>query len=250
MTTGNSRPPLKERTHFFIHHEGFHILLGSFFLLLLLNWIIFFFVGNLWLSIVVGVLSIGFLAITLNFFRHPRRENPLSEMPGVITSPCDGKLVVIEEVYESEILKERCLKVSIFMSILDVHINWCAVKGRVAHVSHQEGNFLMAYLPKSSTENERSAIVIETPEGHHVLERQIAGAVARRISTYVKEGDEVSGNTPVGFIKFGSRIDLYLPLGTTINLPIGSKVKGNSTILGSLPQPSTQPAPQERPSHL
>lgn len=239
MTTETKETLFPKKRRFFIHHEGFHLLLGAFFLLLLLNWIIASFINLLSLSIVVATLSVGFLALALNFFRNPRRENPQADIPNVITSPCDGKLVVIEEVYEEEILQERCLKVSIFMSIFDVHINWVAVKGCVTHVSHQEGNYLMAYLPKSSTENERSAVVIQTPEGHRVLERQIAGAVARRISTYVMEGEEVTGNTSLGFIKFGSRIDLYLPLGTEINLPIGSKVTGNTTILGTLPSKET-----------
>lgn len=174
--------------------------------------------------------------LLVNFFRNPNRHNSLADEEGAITSPCDGKLVVVEEVFESEILRKQCLKVSIFMSILDVHANWVAVKGKVTHVSHQEGNFLMAFLPKSSTENERSAVVLETPEGYTILERQIAGAVARRISTYLKEGQEVTGNSHLGFIKFGSRIDLYLPLGTTINIPLGAKVKGNSTLLGYLPR--------------
>ena len=123
---------------------------------------------------------------------------------------------------------------SIFMSIYDVHANWFACNGVVRHVSHTDGNFYKAFLPKSSTENERSAVVIETPQGHRVLERQIAGAVARRIVTYPQVGEEGTINDFVGFIKFGSRVDVFLPLGTTINVEVGQTVTGNQTIIGKL----------------
>lgn len=218
-----------------LHVEGHHFLSGFFFLLVLLNWMIYTFVAITWLFIAVITLSVVLFALALNFFRKPHRINPRAEEEGVITSPCDGKLVVVEEVFEEEILKERCLKVSIFMSILNVHINWIAIKGHVTYVSHTSGNFHKAFLPKSSAENERSAIVIENECGQKVLERQIAGAVARRVITYSQVGEEVDGNSFAGFIKFGSRVDLYLPLGTSINIPIGTMVKGNSTVLGKLP---------------
>lgn len=224
-----------------IHPEGRSLLFGAIFIIILINWTLYYFVGSPVLTLFAAVVSIVVFALTAIFFRYPKRRNPLADKEGIILSPCDGKLVVVEEVYEQEILERRCLKVSIFMSITDVHINWVAVKGKVRHVSHTEGNFLKAYLPKSSTENERSAVVIETPSGQYVLERQIAGAVARRISTYLKVGDEVSPNNQLGFIKFGSRVDLYLPLGTQIDVAIGDKVVGNTTVLGRLPD---TPAPR------
>lgn len=228
-----------------IHNEGKALLVGLLFILLLVNWMAWHFVGNIILGSAVGAISLVFFLLTLNFFRYPSRRNHHTGKEGLIIAPADGKVVVVEEVYEAELLKERCLKVSIFMSIFDVHINWPAVEGTVEHVSHTEGNFLKAFLPKSSTENERSAVIVRTPEGYRVLERQIAGAVARRIVTYLKEGQEVTVNDQLGFIKFGSRIDLYLPLGTVINVPIGTAVTGNTTILGKMPsiKLSKQPMP-------
>lgn len=225
-----------------IHKEGFRVIFGFVFFGILINWILWYFVQIPVLNAIVGVLSLLLFLFGVLFFRYPKRKNPLALEEGIILAPCDGVVVVTEEVYEGEILEKRCLQVSIFMSLSDVHINWVAVRGKVRHVSHTEGNFLKAYLPKSSTENERSAVVIETPSGQQVLERQIAGAVARRISTYLTVGQEVTGNDELGFITFGSRVDLYLPLGTEIFVPLRQKVKGNQTVLGKLP-----PAPNPQP---
>ena len=146
----------------------------------------------------------------------------------------DGKIVVVEEVEENEYFHDRRIMVSIFMSLFNVHANWFPVQGIVKMVKHHNGNFYKAWLPKSSTENERSTIVIETPDGQEVLVRQIAGAVARRIVTYAHENEECYIDEHMGFIKFGSRVDVFLPLGTTINVEVGQTVMGNQTIIGKL----------------
>ncbi len=237
--SSSQRSKFKRKLKYKVHHEGRAYIISLLFLFLLLNWMSWHFIEIDWVSMIVSAITIILFLITINFYRSPKRINAHSEDSRIIVAPADGKLVTVEEVYEAEILKAPALKVSIFMSITNVHVNWPAVNGEVLHVSHTEGNFLRAFLPKSSTENERSAVVIRTLDGHKVLERQIAGAIARRIVTYFKEGDMVTVNHHLGFIKFGSRIDLYLPLNTKILLPIGSKVTGNTTILGELPVSSS-----------
>ncbi len=217
-----------------IHKEGKEILICIILLFILINTSTYFFSSPyIFTPILIG--SIILFLLALNFFREPHRHNENHIKDGVLVAPADGKIVVIEEVFETEFLQKQCLKVSIFMSIFDVHINWPTCNGIVKEVKHIMGNFHQAFLPKSSTENERSAIVIETPQGHLVLERQIAGAIARRIVTYPQIGDSITINDFLGFIKFGSRIDLYLPLGTKIYQNIGDKVVGNTTVIGQLP---------------
>lgn len=141
----------------------------------------------------------------------------------IVVAPADGKIVVVQEVDEQEYFHDRRLMISIFMNITNVHANWYPVDGIVKHVSHQNGKFMKAWLPKASTENERSMVVIETPEGHTVMARQIAGAVARRIVTYAQEGEDCYIDEHMGFIKFGSRVDVYLPLGTEPCVKLGQK---------------------------
>ena len=209
-----------------VHHEGRGILISFFLIFLVIDVLAFLASPYIAIPIFLLVSTLTLMGLAFNFFRSPNRHN---------VAPADGKLVTIEEVYEGEILQTQCLKVSIFMSIYDVHANWFACNGVVRHVSHTEGNFHKAFLPKSSTENERSAVVIETPQGHRVLERQIAGAGARRLVTYPQVGEEGTINDFVGFIKFGSRIDLYLPLATEIFIAPETKVKGNTTVIGKLP---------------
>ena len=176
---------------------------------------------------VLVVSSVLFL-ITLNFFRSPYRRFPY-DSEGLVIAPADGTIVAIEEVFENEYFHEKRILVSIFMSVFNVHANWFPVNGTVTHVSHQNGRFKAAYLPKSSTENERSTIAIRTDYGVDVLTRQIAGAMARRIVTYAKEGDDCSVDDQMGFIKFGSRVDTYLPLGTEILVEMDQKVTANQT---------------------
>ena len=149
-------------------------------------------------------------------------------------APADGRVVVIEEVDEEEYFHDRRLMISIFMSPVNVHANWIPCEGRVIKVDHQSGNFRAAYLPKASTENERSMVVIETPHGQQVMARQIAGAMARRIVTYAEEGQECYIDDHMGFIKFGSRVDVYLPLGTEVCVKLGQSTWGDETIIAKL----------------
>lgn len=166
-------------------------------------------------------------------FRSPRRHFP-GKPANAVVSAADGKVVALEETFEPEFLKCRCIQLSVFMSPLNVHANWFPVDGEVIYARHHSGRFQAAYLPKSSTENERSTVVIRTTGGQLVLMRQVAGAMARRIVTYAKPGDEASVEDHMGFIKFGSRIDLYLPLGTEIFVKIGDATVGGVTQVGLL----------------
>lgn len=152
----------------------------------------------------------------------------------MVVSSVDGRVVALEETYESEYLKRRVIQLSVFMTILDVHANWFPVDGEVTYVTHHGGRFLSAWLPKSSTENERSTVVIRTDDGQEILMRQIAGAMARRIVTYAEPGMAANIEDHMGFIKFGSRVDIFLPLGTEILTKIGDKTVGGMTIVARL----------------
>ena len=173
-------------------------------------------------------------AIIVNFFRCPIRIFEGETTDHVVVAPADGHVVVIEEVDENEYFHDRRLMVSVFMSVTNVHANWFPVQGIVKLVRHHEGNFMRAWLPKASTENERSTVVIQTPSGHDVLVRQVAGAVARRIVTYATEGQECYIDNHLGFIKFGSRVDVYLPLDADICVKMGQATVGNNTIIAHL----------------
>lgn len=216
-----------------IHKEGNKIIIYTFITLLLINWILFRVTNHSLLFYFVLLLSFIVFALFLNFFRSPARvfSNHQEEM---VIAPADGTIVVIEEVMENEYLHEKRLQVSIFMSIFNAHVNWVPCDGKVIHFSHQEGRFWAAYLPKSSTENERSTIVIERASGEQVLVRQIAGAMAKRITTYVKVEQDCRINQQLGFIKFGSRVDLFLPLHAKVEVKMGDCVKGNQTIIAQL----------------
>lgn len=172
--------------------------------------------------------------IIVNFFRCPIRIFEGETTDNVVVAPADGRVVVIEEVEENEYFHDRRLMVSVFMSLTNVHANWFPVQGIVKMVRHHDGNFMKAWLPKASTENERSTVVIQTASGHDVLVRQIAGAVARRIVTYATEGQECYIDNHMGFIKFGSRVDVYLPLDAEICVKLGQAAVGNGTIIAHL----------------
>ena len=175
----------------------------------------------------------GFLTITiLQFFRNPTRKFTLGD--NLIIAPADGKVVVIEETEEGEYFKDKRLQVSILMSPVHVHINRYPISGQVSFFKYHPGKFLVAYDPKSSTDNERSTIVVKHQHGTEILFRQIAGALARRIVWYCKKGDTAKQCEEMGFIKFGSRVDLFLPLGTKLNVKIGDVVKGSQTVLGNI----------------
>ncbi|MCG8581210.1 MAG: phosphatidylserine decarboxylase family protein [Bacteroidales bacterium] len=212
-----------------IHKEGFGTIIVVLAFLLAVNTGIYF-LGGVELTKYTTLASFIVFALVLNFFRNPKREALIQD--GAIIAPADGKIVAIEEVEEDEYLKTKCLQVSIFMSVFNVHINWFPIKGIVKYFRHHNGRFMAAYLPKSSTENERTTVVIENEKGTQILVRQVAGAMARRIVCYAKEETGISQGQQMGFIKFGSRVDLYLPLDTRIDVKLEQKVTGRQTILG------------------
>ena len=216
-----------------VHREGAGFLLFVFAVLFIVNGSLLYFIEKKVFFYSVFSVSVFFYLILYNFFRCPPRRFP-GEPENLIIAPADGKIVAIEEVMENEYLHEKRLKISIFMSIFNVHANWFPVNGKVEHVSHQDGRFQSAFLPKSSTENERSTIVIRTHNGMVILTRQIAGAMARRIVTYAKEHDLCDVDEQMGFIKFGSRVDTFLPLDTEVLVTLNQKVTGNQTPIARL----------------
>ena len=215
-----------------VHKEGTGLLLALFTLIFIVN-VTLYYTASKGLFYTAAFFTSVFFLLILNFFRSPYRRFPY-DSEGLVIAPADGTIVAIEEVMENEILHKQCLQISIFMSIFNVHANWFPVNGTVKHVSHQNGRFMAAYLPKSSTENERSAVVITTKQGVDILARQIAGAMARRIVTYAKVGDPCHVDEQMGFIKFGSRVDVYLPVGTEVLVEMDQKVTGNQTPIARL----------------
>jgi len=179
------------------------------------------------------ILSAVLFIIIVQFFRNPHFD--ITQDDKVVLCPADGKVVVIEEATETEFLKDKRIQVSVFMSPVNVHVNRNPISGVVKYFKYHPGKYLVAWHPKSSTENERTTVVTENSAGTPVLFRQIAGALARRIVWYVKEGDKVEQGDQFGFIKFGSRVDLFLPLGSKINVEIGEVVKGGRTVIAELP---------------
>ncbi|MDR2776389.1 MAG: phosphatidylserine decarboxylase family protein [Tannerella sp.] len=216
-----------------LHREGTGLLLSMFTILFVVNVTLFYTMSNKFTFYSVLVVSTVLFLIFLNFFRSPYRRFPF-DSEGLVIAPADGTIVAIEEVMENQHFHDKRIQVSIFMSVFNVHANWFPVNGTVKHVSHQNGRFKAAYLPKSSTENERSTIVIRTNYGVDVLTRQIAGVMARRIVTYAKEGEYYEVNEQMGFIKFGSRVDTFLPLDTEILVEMDQKVTGNQTPIARL----------------
>ncbi len=216
-----------------VHREGTGFLLTLFTLFFVVNVTLYHTIGKNHLFYGVLLLTSVFFLLVLNFFRSPARRFPY-DSEGLVIAPADGTIVAIEEVMEHEILHRPCLQISIFMSIFNVHANWFPVNGTVKYVSHQNGRFMAAYLPKSSTENERSTIIITTRSGVEVMARQIAGALARRIVTYAKPGDKCHVDEQMGFIKFGSRVDVYIPLGSEVLVEMDQKVTGNQTPIARL----------------
>lgn len=216
-----------------VHREGTGLLLTLFTVLFIVNVVLYHTVGKGGVFYSVATVSSILFLLVLNFFRSPYRRFPY-DSEGLVIAPADGTIVAIEEVMENEILHRKCLQISIFMSVFNVHANWFPVNGTVKHVSHNNGRFMAAYLPKSSTENERSAVVITTKNGVDVLARQIAGALARRIVTYAKVGEKCHVDEQMGFIKFGSRVDVYLPVGTEVLIEMDQKVTGNQTPIARL----------------
>ncbi len=217
-----------------IHREGTGFLIGVFTLFFCTNVYLYYaFQNHIAFWITLPITTILYLLV-VNFFRSPLRHFPF-DPHGVVVAPADGRIVAIEEVYEPEYLKCECVMVSTFMSVFNVHANWFPVDGVVQYVKHHEGRFLAAYLPKSSVENERSTVVIRTMDKHNILVRQVAGAVAKRIVTYPSVGEECFVDEHMGFIKFGSRVDVYIPKDSEILVELDEAVTGNTTVLARLP---------------
>ena len=213
-----------------IHHAGYIVILKALIILLVINFIIYFTVGfglALYISITASCLLMLFV---LRFFRYPRRAVPALSGNEVLC-PADGTIVAIEEVEPSSFVNERQIQVSIFMSCWNVHINWVPVTGKIKQVLHFDGEFTRAITPKSSDLNEHTAVAITQPDGSIVLVKQVAGAVARRILTFVKQDEDHSAGEELGFIRFGSRVDLFIPTNYNVNVKIGDKVTGCRTII-------------------
>lgn len=215
-----------------IHKEGFKIIPIAALLIGLLYWGLYTLIPFLVVQYILGVAGIVFFVLIVRFFRNPKVETP--EKEGIIYAPAEGKVVVIERVYEGEYHKDDRMQVSIFMSPLNVHVNRSPVKGKIDFFQYHPGKFLVAWHPKSSTENERTSIGYKAENGANILMRQIAGAVARRIAFYPQIGDPVVQGSSVGFIRFGSRVDLFLPLDTDIKVKIGDLTKGGETVVAEL----------------
>ena len=223
-----------------IHREGRGLIVGTVFLLFIIN------VFPHWAFAVTLALTALLLVFVTYFFRNPVRVLEIDD-PNFIIAPADGRVVVVEPTEENEYFHEKKLQVSIFMSPFNVHANWYPIEGTVLVSEHQKGHHKGAWLPKSSTENERSLVVIETPSKVQIAVRQIAGAMARRIVTYAKPGHFAHRNTHLGFIKLGSRVDMYLPLDTEMFVEVGEHVRGNETILGRLADVEAPKTKVERP---
>lgn len=219
-----------------IHREGTNILIILLLMLMVINVPAWLFIRPLAIPIVFLSISAVFYLLVLNFFRSPRRHFK-GDPERVVVASADGTVVACEETYEGEYLHKRVMQVSIFMSVFNVHANWYPVDGTVLYSRHHAGRSLAAYLPKSSTENERSTVAIRALNGQDILMRQIAGAVARRIVTYARPGDRASIEEHMGFIKFGSRVDIYLPLDAEIFVKIGDKTVGGITTIARLAAP-------------
>jgi phosphatidylserine decarboxylase len=214
------------------HREGLPTLLITLMLIFMVNGVFgFIFADMPWMQNFFLALSAFSLITVLQFFRHPNRK--IARNINHILSPADGKVVVIEEVEETEYFKDKRIQISVFMSPINVHVNRAPINGIVKFVKYHAGLYLVAWHPKSSTENERTSIVMEHKNGKSILMRQIAGALARRIVYYCKEGEELQQGEEFGFIKFGSRVDVFVPIGTKIDVQLNQVVKGGSTCLAS-----------------
>ena len=212
-----------------IHREGYTTIVIVLIFLTLINGLAYYFNHLLIVNIIFSLLSFLFFYLILHFFRNPERDIAISDKH--ILAPSDGKLVVIEDVFEDEYLKEECTQLSIFMSPLNVHKQWYPSNGKVIYNQYHPGKYLVAWNPKSSIENERTSIVIQSNTNHRILYRQIAGAVARRICNYAKQNDIVDQSLEAGFIKFGSRIDVFVPKSAEIKVKLDDTIVGGETIL-------------------
>jgi phosphatidylserine decarboxylase len=214
-----------------VHKEGFLVIAVAFLIWLVLN-IIVGMTNELYFRCFIFLATTPILIFVIRFFRYPLRSIELK--PNSVLSPADGQIVAIEETYESEYFGGLRLQISVFMSVNNVHINWIPVPGIIKYFKHHSGKFMAAYLPKSSTENERATTVIEMVDGTNILVRQIAGAVAKRIISYPKLNATVNQRNELGFIRFGSRVDIFLPIGTKVNVELCQNVIGGQTVIADL----------------
>ena len=228
-------PPFSRQMKVKIHSEGTNILIILLLMLGVINASAWMFIRPAAIPTIFSTVSGVIFLLVLNFFRSPKRHFKGST-DGVVVSSVDGRVVALEEVYEGECLHRRVIQLSVFMTIFYVHANWCPVNGEVLLVLHHPGRFMSAYLPKSSTDNERSTILIKATNGDEIVVRQIAGAVARRIVTYAEPGDHITVDEHLGFIKFGSRVDIFLPLDAEILVDIKDKTIGGITPIARLPR--------------
>lgn len=217
-----------------IHREGTDTLVYSLIALVVITAALWYGFDTKWPAGVFFVIATVVYLIVLNFYQCPVRYLNVEDTSGLVVAPADGKVVVIEEVEENEYFHEKRLMISIFMSLFNVHANWFPVDGKIKFVKHQNGNYHKAWLPKASEENERADVMITTDDGTDVLCRQIAGAVARRIVTYAKEGEECYIDEHLGFIKLGSRVDVFLPLDAEVCVKMGQKTTGDLTVIAKL----------------
>ncbi len=214
------------------HKEGAKIILFSLLIAVSIILGVEYLISIPWLIKTIQIVTLLFLVIVLQFFRNPNRT--LDDIADhLILAPVDGKVVVIEEVYEPEYFKDKRLMVSIFMSPINVHVTRYALNGIVKYSKYHPGKYLVAWHPKASEENERTTVVIDNPVYGEVMYRQIAGALAKRIVNYAKVGHRVNQGEDAGFIKFGSRVDLYLPIGTNVNVVLNQKARGNKTVIAN-----------------
>jgi len=211
------------------HKEGYKILGFSLLAFLIINILSYSFIDILWLQSAVLIVTAVLFLLVVQFFRNPQRKTVIND--STIVSPVDGKVVVIEEVFEKEFFNEKRLQVSVFMSPINVHVTRYPVNGVVTYSKYHPGKYLVAWHPKSSEENERTTVVVKNKAFGEILYRQVAGALAKRIVNYAKVNDKAVQGDDSGFIKFGSRVDLYLPLNTKLNVKLNEKVKGGVSVI-------------------
>ncbi|HKJ49330.1 MAG TPA: phosphatidylserine decarboxylase family protein [Christiangramia sp.] len=214
------------------HKEGYKIMTITAIILIAINMISYSFIDTYWIKFAILVVSIIFFLLIIQFFRNPKRATNLNNEH--IIAPVDGKVVVIEEVFEKEYFKDNRLQISIFMSPINVHVTRHPVGGKVTYSKYHPGKFLVAWHPKSSEENERTTVVVKNEIAGEILYRQIAGAMAKRIVNYAEEDTDVVQGSDSGFIKFGSRVDVFVPIGTKVNVEINQKVKGGVSVIADV----------------
>ncbi|MFD2516605.1 phosphatidylserine decarboxylase family protein [Salinimicrobium flavum] len=215
------------------HKEGYKIMAVAMILLIIVNLAAYTFIFTEWIRLVILIGTLILFFLIIQFFRNPKRDTVFNESH--VVAPVDGKVVVIEEVYEKEYFKDQRLMISVFMSPINVHVTRHPISGVVKYSKYHPGKYLVAWHPKASEENERTTVVVENEVAGEVMYRQIAGALAKRIVNYAEVGAEVVQGSDSGFIKFGSRVDVYLPVGTPLKVKLNQKVKGGLSVIADLP---------------